>query len=458
MIKFKKFIACICIITTLTFSTFAYSNLAQQQVGLAAVGAGALNVVLALATGTAVAVSGGLALALVGGLILYDAANTTNATQQSAPLTIQLNPNIPLVAPAGWTPAIPPATQPTPPSTATPTKFFRTFDTTSQNGTELCNQPAIKQGFCGSTTACGTATAVETSATAFQCRATRTSDGVQMVGNGIIFYECPTGYGASGTSCTLNNAPIVVKPVKGKMEIVRSGNTFAVDPRINPLDIIPPSVVTVTPSKITVNHSTGAKSETTINPDGTSSISTSTPNSNNTTTTVTSNFSVPAAGTGMVTVTGASQRTVDGTGISAGTTASTASSPAIDISSLNKEVTQGQIKGELTKLNDYMKCDDCTLPVDKTIEEKKKLTDEIKKSVDELDKAADDYAKFKDYGWTTWVPSMPSGSCSPITGQIHGQNVNWNLCPHVEKLNSLLGWLMNLFGAWTITGMFFKRD
>lgn len=453
----KKLISIITIIALIT-SQQAQADLAQRQVGLAAIGTGSLGVFMALATGTAIIASGGLALAAVGGLILI--SSESNPTKSSTGLSIHLNPNEPLVTPPNWIPPVPPAIQPTAPNTApknihyeigaSPTKF------TSHNEAALSRLNVgtdCQNGGCSITLV----TVIDPAWTRHEVRKNGT-----FITN-LDTYErhtCPTGYNINGTfpnqTCTTTTPQNIQKPKMDKMQVIRTGNTFQIDPKINTADIIPNDVVSVTSNKVTANHADGSKTEVTINTDGTSELTVTTPQSDNTTKKVTSKFSPPDT-TGNVTTIGTSQQITDGTGTL--NNPNTGNGTTIDLpTDYNRETTQQDIKTKVTEIADSLKCDDCELPEDTTDEDQQKINDEIKKSTDMLEDIEGDYGMFKDIGWTNWVPTFPTSTCSPISGTIANQTVTWDLCPHIAKLNELIGWLMNLFGAWTITGMFFRRD
>ena len=468
----KKLSLALLITALITTQTQAALN-TQNLAGTTLLSAGALTTVMALAGGVAVAATGGLALAAFGGLLLLTNTPSSNSTKENSPITIQLNPKIPLVTPPGWTPPVPPATQPTPPSNTTMTPYQWTANNTTGTSNSLqtacTDQSSALNNFYASQNQ-GVVITYKSSSSPANCVYSRTQNGAAISDLlvAITAPTCPTGYTLSGTSpnqtCNLSNSNLVIKPVMGKQTIVRTGNTFATDSKINPTDVLPPEILTVTPTEITANDSNGTLTKVKLNTDGTSTLTISEPTNNGTNTTniTTINYSAPNTSTGDVTVTGINKQIGSGTGTAASTTpppsTSSGSGQSIDISSLNKESTQQAIKLNTDAIKDALKCDDCELPADVTEENQTKINDEIKKLTGMLEKVDEDYAGFKDLGWSNWVPTFPSSTCSPINGDIAGQHVSWDFCPHIAKLNELLGWLMNLFGAWTITGMFFKRE
>ena len=450
--NYKKIIATIAILATLHIPT-AQADLNQGDAGAAAVGAGASGMLFALAGGAAVVGTGGIALAVFGFALLLNHENGAQSTKQNSPISIHLNPNTPLVTPPGWTPPVPPATQPTAPTTSSTTSIYQVAGQTFTTGIQACT--STYNSWC-SNTGCNSPVYTDTNSTTGMCTAKRNDDGSTKTTTVNKLLSCPTGYSLSGSTCNLTNSAAVTKPKKDKMEIKRTGNSFEVDPQINPADIIQSDKLEVTPTKVTVKHTNGSKSEITINTDGTSTLKiTEVNNTNNTTNVYNTNFSAPDS-SGNVQSTGSTTNTFNGTGTATSTTPnttpSTGTTPSLELpTDYNRESTQQEIK-------DLLKCDDCELPADVSEADQQKINDEIKKSTDMLNDIEGDYAGFKNLGWSNWVPTFPTGQCSPITGDIAGQHVSWDLCPHVQKLNELIGWLMNLFGAWTLTSMFFRRD
>ena len=461
--KYKKIIATISILATLHIPQ-AQATFSQGDAGAALTGLGASGVFLALAGGSALLATGGIPLAALGIALLINEQNGTSSTTANSPIVIQLNPNTPLVTPAGWTPPATGQKQPTPPNNETPSTVYRVA-TTPDSGADLprTTKELACQAYVGqriqSETILSAVNNNDTSCTMTTANRTRTPVGYNATNT------CNTGYTyqSTGNTCALSNATLVKKPIKNKVEVVRTANEFTIDPQINPADIPPITQLEVTPTKVTAKSANGNKLETTINPDGTSQLKQTTiNNTTNTTNITTTNFSAPDSN-GNITTTGSTTNNYNGTGTAQDTTAlpttAPGTSPTLNLpTDYNRESTQQQIKTDITTIKDYLKCDDCELPAEETEENRTKITDEIKKSTGMLEKVDEDYSSFKDMGWSTWVPTFPSSTCTPLDGTIAGQNVSWDFCPHIANLNSLLGWLMNIFGAWTITGMFFRKE
>lgn len=60
--------------------------------------------------------------------------------------------------------------------------------------------------------------------------------------------------------------------------------------------------------------------------------------------------------------------------------------------------------------------------------------------------------------WFSWVWTPPVGNCSPISGNVHGNFVSWNICPYVGMVRDAMGWLFSVVGAWVIYNQMFRRE
>ncbi len=428
----------------------------QNMTGTSLASVGSLGVVMGLAAGVPLAIGGGIALGVIGAAILIDNAVSESSTSANSAITINLNPKVPLVTPAGWTAGTSVSPQPTPPSstastfkynvaTGIPNQASYSFNTVQEAANLFIsyNNQNNGQNFTLDTV----------TATGFTYHAA----GPVSQYSYPMTVICPVGYTASGANCNVSSASSVIKPVMGIQQIVRTGNNFAVDPQINPTDKLPTSIVNTTTNSVTVNDSAGNSTTVTLATDGTATITQNQAQADGTSKQTIVKMSSPNATTGNTEVTGVSQQTVAGTGSLAGTTpVSGGSGPTLDISSLNKEATQQGIKTELTAIKDALNCTNCELPTSTTESDTADLLAEQAKVTGMLDNAVSDMAGFHNLGWSTWVPTFPSSTCSPLTGTVAGKTVSWDFCPYVAKLNELIGWLLALFGAWTITGMFFR--
>lgn len=440
----------------------------QNLSGTTLATAGSMGVYMGLATGTAIAVTGGLALGLVGAAILIDNALSENSNSSNTALTIELDPNKPFITPSGWTAPTGTNKQPTPPTNGGPAVLSYVMPSGIPE--------AAKQTFTDITQAANFLISYNNTYNGqnfslVSVNATNSSFVYQNHTGSQNTYTmnrtCPAGYSNATATCTLATPTAVIKPKVGRQQIVRQGNTFVQDAQINPSDKLPATVANVTSNKVVVNDSNGNTTTVEINSDGSTTITRNTVNGDGTSTSTKTKLSAPDA-SGKTVVEGQSTEKVAGSGTQTTNNTNNYSSSGggtgtnIDISSLNKEATQAQINAKLgdikTTLEENLHCDDCTLPEDKSAEEKAAIEAEIKKSTDTLENAVNDYGLFKDMGWSNWIPEFPTGSCSPFTGTVMTKQVTWDICPYVAKLNELIGWLFNLFGAWTLTSMFFRKD
>lgn len=141
-----------------------------------------------------------------------------------------------------------------------------------------------------------------------------------------------------------------------------------------------------------------------------------------------------------------------------------AAAQQLDTSGLNQEGTQQRIAISMTQANDKLKtindslnCTDCTVLPNPTTQQVQNVKDENTKVTDIFGTQATDQAGFHNLGWSTWVPDFPSSNCSPYTFTLQGHSLTWNYCPYIAKLNELMGWLLAIWGCFTISGMFFNK-
>jgi hypothetical protein len=145
---------------------------------------------------------------------------------------------------------------------------------------------------------------------------------------------CAAGYTSNGTICNLTNGALVPRPTDNACPIIRTGNSYAVDP-LDPdcSNGQAPLVLTdATGQTISSSDTTGAKFSFHINTDGSSSIVSQTPDTaTNTTKQRTITLAPPANGTTPPVVTGVSDTTLSGTGaaITAPTGTASAADPAL---------------------------------------------------------------------------------------------------------------------------------
>lgn len=430
----------------------------QGLAGTSLASAGSLGVVMGLATGTALAISGGLALGVLGAAILIDNAVNGSSTSANSAITIQLNPNIPLITPSGWTAPTGSAKQPTAPSSQGATITHIILGQAFFTPQAACNY-WYANGTPGNPSY-GTIVAGSVDTNARRCYFTQTGlPATQQYAEYVTNTTCPAGYTVSGVSCNLSNSSLVIKPVMGKQQIVRTGNTFATDPQINPTDKLPSTVVSVTSNSVTVNDSNGNTTTVTLNSDGTSTVVTTTANPDGTSSKSTVKLSAPNATTGNVEVTGTSSEQVSGKGTATGSTPLATSGSNIDISSLNKESTQQQIKLNTDEIKTNTKdikdllSNESDTPVDlaeqKTDYDEKADAHETKyREIGEG--ALDEHGVNKDFA----KPMVDSANCSSYAMPINGSASTIDFCDKTNSAKDILGWIFYALTAWGIFGIF----
>lgn len=431
MNKIKKFIA-IFLVISLPFS--ANATIANS-VGFGIATTGALGAMLGLATGVTIAATGGLALGVLGAAI-YFAPDGTTPTSSNSVLMVSLNPNnTKMKTPTGWTsPTSPPAT------TTSSFSYRNNASTTAAlfSTPELaCQDIVTSAGFVYHST---TATA---SPTLFTCNRTGASGQAVGFATAVKVSVCPTGYTIGGDGCALSTPTAVIKPVQNIQEIKRVGNTFVQDPQANPADIAPTSAVNVSSNTVTVNGADGSKSVTTINSDGTTTVTNTAPISgtSNSSQTV-AKFSAPDAN-GDVALTGKTSNTVSGQGDAVGGV----TTPPLDLTGLNQESTQANIKGNIQDIKDLM---NNAAGNDTSLNDKK--TDFDTASAAHQQKIIDIGSAGLDAHGTSWswFPSIPSGTCSPYSFSLGGSSHTLDYCNGIEKARDVIGYIFYILTAFAL--------
>lgn len=450
MKKYLKKTIAITLLSMLVISPIVQASLSQEVAGRQAVGLGLTSVLIYAIGAPAIVLSGGLALGVLGGLILLNANDGTSSTPANSPLTINLNPNVPLTTPDGWTPPVPPSKQPTPPTTTTSKKTFSAANSGPQTTPEAAfpyfkaavwpNHATSEPRNCNYETGTCTYDVIDV--------------GTNYSFTTTVNNSCPQGYSLNqnSTICNISNPSQVTKPQKDKMEITREGNNFVLDPLINPADVIDPSIVDIQTNQIKINHADGSKTTIKLNTDGTSEVNVTQPNSNNTTTSTTSKFSAPDGTTGDVKSVGSAQSVKNGTGDLEGTpsTGGVSGTPIEFPDDYNLELTQREIKALLANGSNT--------PVDLTTQK-----------TDYDTKASAHEAKYKSIGdggldahgldFEFAPQMMPSATCVPPVAVIQGHTVSFDFCDKVNFLKEILSWVFYIITAWTIFGIFTsKRD
>lgn len=315
-----------------------------------------------------------------GGSSVYCDPVDTNC--QVKPNQITVNPKTPLATPAGWTDPVPPSIDPVPPSTTatgsppataralnTPCGGFNTsVDSLTVGDAKFCGDGTNGTGYMctvnpppsgwnladmiGGTNACQSSGGTWRATRSVNCP----GGYFDMATNACSSATCPSGYTYSGGTCNLSDPSVVQKPSDGTCTIKRVGNSFSGDP-LDPDCSANPGVV-VNSDTVTVSPKSGSSENAQYKfiPDGSGSITITTPNDDGTTSQRTVVFGPPNPSTGSVAITGTSQATFSGTGSQVGST------PIGELpSDYNRETTQQSI---LSKLQSGLSIDEAGTPTD----------------------------------------------------------------------------------------------
>jgi len=406
--------------------------------------------------------------------IHFTPTNSAPANADAPVLTVMLNPKAELPnRPAGWGAPSAGSPQPTPPATTSYNPPPASIPAVTGSVISCSSAEAFFNGqppksavmnasgrIC--TTACSNSAAVATLVAAGyigggnQVNANCTSPATMISFTGPNT-PCPTGYTySSGTvACNLTTPSAVQKPSDNKIAYVRSGNTFVPDVQ-DITDQVSASELNVVKSASSnsidvFNETTGQSTTITANSDGTSTVSSYTPNTGtNTTVKNVTQLSAPNASTGEVKVIGQYSQSLDGLGPTA-----PAASPAIDVeidtSLLNKEATQTQIKTGIDTVNQNLTVDDAT----QAALEAAGASQVADQNADILSAITgvehdEQFSLFEEVGDLV-KPFFPSGvSCVPWSGSVMGNAFSFDMCPWIQQLNDLIGWLLVLWSMFTV--------
>lgn len=424
-----------------------------------------------IAAGVALMTEGGMAanglaaltVGTVAGMIYLGNLQTGAGTEAGSYMEIPLaaSRDRSLSVPPGYTAPSSPgnynSAQPIPPATSTPIETYYTNAAPNYPATSL--QASCTAYLAAAWPGWAYAGITGTEAGGYWCNGQNPSNGnVSPLAQSGIVRSCSAGYTVSGTSCVLSNAALVMKPADGRCHILMNVSGFVIDPQDPECGALAANTgTTVTPTQITqTKPGSLTNGKVVINADGSRTITYSSSNTTNNTTTITTINMIPAAGGQTALVTGSSTVVVAGTGTAAGTTPTTP--PLVFPDDYNREVTQGQIKTGIDALHSDLDSSGYSAPAPAALTPDALALQENKKITDALDGSVTDYDNFKLLDWSTWVPVFPAASCSPFTGSVMGKTVSWDFCPKIAMLNELIGWLLNVFAAWSVVHLLFRRD
>ena len=118
----------------------------------------------------------------------------------------------------------------------------------------------------------------------------------------------------------------------------------------------------------------------------------------------------------------------------------------------NREVTQKAMLAELdgSKLP--------PTPQDQEARTKEKTDSADKSLADKFKELPSQFVPDKE-NWFSWVWTPPVAQCSAsmFQGTVHGNTINWDICPWVENIRSAIGFLFALFGAMNIYSNLFRK-
>jgi len=445
----KKIFAAFCLLFALS-SSAALLPLLPIGFGLAIVGTAAAGLALPL-VGAALVVGAAI------GLIALGAPSPTD--HQNAPIKVQVNPAEPLPTPSGWTPPVAPATNPSPPASAS-TQTNHTCQGAQFSGStpvDACNVYGASFVPPRSVIAC---TPAAGTINRFDCAMKITSTGAPVGSVGTLpVTACPAGYVESGPSCVVSNPSQVVKPSDGQCQIIRVGNSFSGDPQdpdcaVNNI----PNSVSITGGQITVRPSSTQTDAVKINPDGSTTVTTTTiNNTNNTTTTTTINIS-SGSGIGTTKITGIGTTTVNGTGDLAGQGPAPSQQLPTDY---NRETTQQAIRDKLDQLKQGQ-CGGLNQPKCALDETGTPSSDTLQPGRDEVTGVMDSRkSQIEQSGDKTSWPSPfsitfpTSAGCTDLQFAIprSGKTLDLPICAKFAPVRTVIEWMLGIFCAWCIYGI-----
>ena len=275
-------------------------------------------VIYAAATTTSGSALSGLAAigALLGSIAILNGDTNDTVLKLQMPAAVK-------DVPSGWSAASDPTQDPVPPSTATATNLWHrdtpTFDlqgyaTAFAAASAACTAANRHGPVLGAS--CGASCqwyGCDDGPSTFPC----TSPPFDCFGQVSIHTDCPSGYTSSNGTCVLSNAASVNKPVDNRCGLKFSGGTMSFDSRDPDCSGTPPPGVTLSSDQKTLtalgtNGTTKVQIQ--VNPNGSVTVTTATPQTNGTTKITQTTVSDPAAASNPGRVTQYGESTVVGQG------------------------------------------------------------------------------------------------------------------------------------------------
>lgn len=246
--------------------------------------------------------------AAIGAVVAFVNFGGEGHTSGTAPIHVQLDPNVPLPTPSGWSgPDAPPSSADATTNYQVTFSGYGTTGSFSSSETACLSAKASWEGAVGANASLVSSTGV--------CRWTNpdVNGGTPFNFGGISSSTaCPAGYALSGGVCNLDEADEVQKPSDDAIGIKRVGNTLVCDPQ-DPDCASLPENVELGSNYVTVHNPDGTSATYTVNSDGTSQAVVSYPGESGTTIRDTTNFGAPNGSSGSP-VTGQHHQVVNGQG------------------------------------------------------------------------------------------------------------------------------------------------
>ena len=394
--------------------------------------------------------------------------NKDNPTQTA--LSVHLDPNKPLITPAGWTPPVDNHSNPTPPQTVSPSFVY----VIAYNNID--SAPTIA-GACQ--------ISAQKNNVTYASNSDRGSYALCFSNTGAYYDQvyqsntCPTGYGLSNGTCNTINASAVMKPSDNVCEIQRVGNSFKPDTQdpdcANPSNLAK-AIAALDPTQKQITVTDKATQQVTtvkIMDNGSSQVIHDVPQSNGTTTRDTIDVSPTADGQTQE-VTGTKHETFQGQGTQA--TLPSTSQGSLDISSLNKESTQTHISAELDSLSTKQCGFDISHPCNSKLDEsgvdavtsnlqgtKSSQLSTIDGWYDSLIQKGNQTTEGVGHGYTTPITDIlpDGGTCeNPVfdaTNIFPTAIATLHICEHSSEVQPLLKWATYVYTLVACWGVLFTK-